>query len=139
MLLPHRKIPAFLARGVQVGFALVLLTIYWSLVRLRPNAVTRRARPWKARRQSCQSCPESLIRVITSSVDRAAELQPLRVGCLEKALTTRRLLTWCGEPASVALGIRRDGDALDAHAWVEVGDHSVDASRPQFRSFAQLR
>jgi hypothetical protein len=52
-------------------------------------------------------------------VDIAARHAPVRVGCLPRALTLQWLLRRRGVPADLRVGVRKEGDRLDAHAWVE--------------------
>ncbi len=40
--------------------------------------------------------------------------------CLRQALVVRKLLAERGTPSEIRFGVQRDGDALQAHAWVEV-------------------
>jgi transglutaminase superfamily protein len=52
-------------------------------------------------------------------VDIAARHSPVRVGCLPRALALQWLLRRRGIEADLRLGVRKEGDRLDAHAWVE--------------------
>jgi len=52
----------------------------------------------------------------------AAEHTPWRSDCYPQALTARIMLRLARVPHVVSFGVRRDGDALVAHAWVHVGD-----------------
>jgi len=51
----------------------------------------------------------------------AAGHTPWRSDCYPQALTARVLLRLARVPHVVSFGVRRDGDALVAHAWVHVG------------------
>ncbi len=42
------------------------------------------------------------------------------MACLPQALALRWLLAREGVPAAVMIGVRKDGGALEAHAWVEL-------------------
>jgi hypothetical protein len=55
----------------------------------------------------------------------AARHTPWRSECYPQALAARVLLTLAGVPHVVSFGVRRDGDALVAHAWVHAGDLTV--------------
>jgi len=55
-------------------------------------------------------------------VEAAAAHAPLRSDCYPQALTARTFLTLRRIPHTVTFGVRRDGDALVAHAWVHAGD-----------------
>lgn len=58
-------------------------------------------------------------------VVRVARLVP-GASCLTQALATQVLLAWHGHAGAVVrLGVKRDGGALLAHAWVEYRGHVV--------------
>ena len=54
-------------------------------------------------------------------VERAARHTPWRSECYPQAVTARLLLGAARIPHVVSFGVRRDGDALVAHAWVTAG------------------
>lgn len=62
---------------------------------------------------------------IGAMVRLAAEHTPWRSDCYPQALTARVLLGLARVPHVVSFGVRRDGDALVAHAWVRVADGIV--------------
>jgi hypothetical protein len=45
--------------------------------------------------------------------------------CLPRALAAHAMLRRRGIASRLCLGVKRDGDALDAHAWVEIGDDRI--------------
>ncbi|MCW2857635.1 MAG: hypothetical protein JWR52_3250 [Marmoricola sp.] len=55
----------------------------------------------------------------------AAAHAPWRADCYPQALTARTFLAARRIPHVVSFGVRRDGDALVAHAWVHAGDVEV--------------
>jgi hypothetical protein len=55
-------------------------------------------------------------------VEAAAAHHPLRADCYPQALTARTFLALRRIPHTVTFGVRRDGDALVAHAWVHAGE-----------------
>jgi hypothetical protein len=57
--------------------------------------------------------------LVAARVSRAAMTGPLPVGCLPRALLTAAILEGQGIEVAVRIGVRRDGDAFSAHAWVE--------------------
>lgn len=59
-------------------------------------------------------------RRIGALVRLAARHTPWRSECYPQALTARALLGLARVPHVVSFGVRRDGDALVAHAWVHV-------------------
>ena len=52
-------------------------------------------------------------------VELASRLQPLHPTCLKKALVLYALLGRKGFDVHVIIGAARDGDRLEAHAWLE--------------------
>lgn len=59
----------------------------------------------------------------------AYDILPLPASCLRQSLVLRALLARRRVPSRVCLGVRKNEDALDAHAWVECdGVLSEDAS-----------
>lgn len=58
---------------------------------------------------------------IGATVRLVARHTPWRSECYPQALTARILLGLARVPHVVSFGVRRDGDALVAHAWVHVG------------------
>lgn len=58
-------------------------------------------------------------------VEAAAAHAPWRSDCYPQALTARTFLALRRIPHVVSFGVRRDGDALVAHAWVHAGDVAV--------------
>lgn len=58
-------------------------------------------------------------------VELAAVYAPWRSDCYPQALTARTFLALRRIPHVVVFGVRRDGDALIAHAWVHAGDVEV--------------
>lgn len=140
LLIPRRhRVAARSARVLAIGAAFALMSAYWVLLRWRPRAVMGGARLIVGQpERSKQPAANARMREVVSAVDRAAELHPLRPRCLERALASRAMLHWRGEPATVAVGVTRVGDMLDAHAWVEVRHATLDASRPAFTTLIHL-
>ena len=62
---------------------------------------------------------------IGTTVGLAARHTPWRSECYPQALTARVLLGGARIPHVVSFGVRRDGDALVAHAWVHAGTVTV--------------
>ncbi|MFL6158045.1 MAG: lasso peptide biosynthesis B2 protein [Marmoricola sp.] len=58
-------------------------------------------------------------------VEAAAAHAPWRADCYPQALTARVFLGLRRIPHVVSFGVRRDGDALVAHAWVHAGEVAV--------------
>jgi len=58
-------------------------------------------------------------RTVARAVDRAARYCPLPTACLTRSLVLWWLLRRQGHAAELRIGVRRPGEALEAHAWVE--------------------
>lgn len=80
------------------------------------------------------------VRVIAWSVAAAARHGRIRAKCLERSLLLWWLLRRRGAPAALHIGVRKDGDALQAHAWIELDGEvladSVDV-RARFAPFSR--
>ncbi len=61
-------------------------------------------------------------------VEIAAARSPLRARCLERSLALSKMLRARGIDHELHVGVRKEGAALEAHAWVECGGHSLDPS-----------
>lgn len=68
----------------------------------------------------------------------AARLHPRRPACLERSICLESLLERAGLPADLCIGVRRDGPALAAHAWVEAAGPSAAPASVERRLFAVL-
>ena len=68
---------------------------------------------------------------IATAVDRAARRGVFRPKCLVRSMALHRMLERSGIHGSVIrIGVRREGDALLAHAWVEhMGVTLIDSPR----------
>lgn len=74
-------------------------------------------------------------------VNLAAGFGPWRANCLARSLLLEWMLRRHGVPVALRIGVRRQADALEAHAWVEsngvpVNDEPDIAER--FTPFADL-
>lgn len=66
-----------------------------------------------------------VMRLAEQAVDRAYRKLSLPNSCLRRALTLGALLRQYG-PA-LKLGVRRAGETLDAHAWLVIDSHEIQA------------
>lgn len=73
-----------------------------------------------------------------AAVDRALAALPGDRGCLVRATALHRHLRAAGLDAVVRIGVRRTGDALDAHAWVEVDGAPIGEPADHVAAFAPL-
>ena len=64
---------------------------------------------------------------------RAVGVSP---SCLRRSLVLTALLRQRGRPAVVCVGVRKDGDELRAHAWVECETAAFDTSAERFERLA---
>lgn len=62
---------------------------------------------------------------LASLVRVAARCQPWKVSCLERSLVLQATLSGDGPRPELRIGVRRDGRALQAHAWVEIEGRPV--------------
>lgn len=72
---------------------------------------------------SARSSP--LVDRVAFVIPRVAARLPWRADCLVQALAARRWLGAHGIATSLVLGVRKDGEALAAHAWLKVGERTV--------------
>jgi len=59
--------------------------------------------------------PATVARLVATAARRG----PFRVACLPRALALQGLLRERGIPAELRIGVRKEGDLFQAHAWVE--------------------
>lgn len=59
-------------------------------------------------------------RTMARAIDRASQLYPAHAECLHRAAALQLWLRRSGVPSNFRIGVRKDGDDLRAHAWVEV-------------------
>jgi hypothetical protein len=65
------------------------------------------------------------VELIGRAIERAARHVPFRAVCLQQAFAALLMLRRRGLPATVQLGLLRDGNELKAHAWSLCGDVPV--------------
>jgi len=75
--------------------------------------------------------PERMARL----VGIASRHQIWEVRCLERSLVLQALLARCGTCPDLRIGVRREGDTLYAHAWIEVEGRPVGEARDIAGSF----
>jgi hypothetical protein len=94
----------------------------------RTHDVLGRAVP---RRTSAPGCapaesPAETARRIARLVSIAARHGPYRASCLRQSLALWWLLRRRGVAADLRIGVRREQDQLQAHAWVEHDDEALN-------------
>lgn len=85
-----------------------LLTIGW-----------RRSRRWLVGVATCWPGPAPSIGRIPWAVDVGSNVTPGETDCLPRAIVGEALYAAAGAESVFRLGVRRDADALAAHAWLE--------------------
>jgi Transglutaminase-like superfamily len=101
--------------------ALVLLPVARRALRLGAlRHLPRSTRPQAGAERPGAQGPEEAQRV-TRMVAAAARNGPWRPTCLEESVVLLWLLARQGIPAQLRIGVRKQLEALEAHAWVESG------------------
>lgn len=128
-------------RGDRVRFvaAWLLLLLAHLLILLLPFTAIRRllgendARPDAAAGAAPPLTPAQTAsaRRIGHVVAAAALHAPWRSDCYPQALTARTFLALRRIPHVVCFGVRRENDALVAHAWIRAGDLVVTGGNGQ--------
>jgi hypothetical protein len=142
----NRKLVRFLALAPADRRLLVLAVVVQPLVRLalclmgfkRSHLMLRRLAPISAR-------PGGTTRAALDDATRAAQLVHsagfhglLDRGCLTQSLTLWWLLRRHGIDSEIYIGVRKIGNMLEAHAWVE-SSGTVVSDHPEIgRRFAPL-
>ena len=65
------------------------------------------------------------IRWVSWAIDTLGTRPWTHALCLPRALAAHAMLRRRGIASRLCLGVKRGGDALDAHAWVEIGDDKI--------------
>lgn len=122
-----RFVRVAVAWGTVAAVRLALAALPWRVVE-RGVAMVAGRRAWLPR--------EAALRV-AARVFRVARYVP-GAACLAQALAARILLAWHGHPSAVVrYGVRREGAALLAHAWVEIDGRCVIGG-PDVSGYARL-
>jgi hypothetical protein len=58
---------------------------------------------------------------LVQPVNVAAKRRGEEAFCLRRSVAGWWILRWAGIPAEICVGVRREGDKLEAHAWLEHG------------------
>lgn len=69
----------------------------------------------------------------------AARANLPRAKCLHRSLVLHMWLRNEGLPSDLRIGVRKDGDTLRAHAWVEIAGSTINDSARSLRSFSVLK
>lgn len=69
---------------------------------------------------------EERARATAQAVAAAAARGPYHANCLERSLLVWWMLRWQGIPSRLKIGVRREGQTLKAHAWIEHGGNVIN-------------
>lgn len=92
----------------------------------------------RATHEAMTAAPSSSTELEANEVDpwllqralaRAKRAWPLPVRCLQTALVYRAMLRRHGLDGQVQVGVKTEGRDLEGHAWVVVGDYTIDEDR----------
>jgi hypothetical protein len=77
---------------------------------------------------------------ISWSIDRVAAKPLFAAKCLPRALAAHHMLRRRGVLSRVCLGVRRNGETLEAHAWLELGQTIIvgAAEAPRFTRLIEI-
>jgi transglutaminase-like putative cysteine protease len=76
--------------------------------------------------------------VICRAVEEVAAKSWMQAVCLPQALAAQGMLRRRGIASRLCLGAARQGNALTAHAWIELGDEVIIGGRGEQPRFARL-
>lgn len=77
-------------------------------------------------------------RTIADAVDAGLRVVPMAPTCLRRSLTLSRELHRLGIDGTVHLGVRRRAGAVEAHAWVQIGDAVVNDDPAEVATYSAL-
>ena len=117
--------------------AAATLPIVW--VRLRVSGLASAQRWVGTRTGASPSNPApGEVQRLATLVSIAARYVPLPSTCLTRSLALVALLKTQGIQSQLRIGVRKDGAALDAHAWVEYAGIPVNDSPDVAQRFAMF-
>jgi hypothetical protein len=82
---------------------------------------------------------ELMVAAARRALDRATKAIPIPLGCLQRTLVLHRLLARRGVSSTPAIGVRRIGGRLEAHAWLEHRGRILTSSDAHCRNYQRLR
>ena len=62
----------------------------------------------------------------------------MQAACLPRALAAQAMLRRRGVASRLCLGVAREGEALSAHAWLELGQDNIVVGEAQAPRFTRL-
>jgi hypothetical protein len=72
-------------------------------------------------------------------IEQASHHHPSHAQCLQRSLVLQRWLRAEGLPSELKIGVRKDDQQLNAHAWVEIGGVSINDRPTSVSAFTPLR
>jgi len=119
--------------------AIVLPLVRWSL-RLRGYGKTITALELRVqfKAKEVETRPEMRdgVQVTCRMVRAALRYSPAQFTCLEESLTLWYLLRRQGIPACLRIGVRKENEKFEAHAWVEHGGEALNQDEAMHRHYA---
>lgn len=116
---PLPRITRKIGAGLLFAAILLLLTLAQLVVQLVPF---RRYAGWLQQPTTGPVAPLGLVRSLRRKIHLASRALPWHPPCLPQALVGRLLLSSRGYSSVLSLGVKDDGTALAAHAWLKSGD-----------------
>ena len=119
--------------------AIVLPLVRWSL-RLRGYGKTFTALELRVqfKAKEVETRPEMRdgVQVTCRMVRAALRYSLAQFTCLEESLTLWYLLRRQGIPACLRIGVRKENEKFEAHAWVEHGGEALNQDEAMHRHYA---
>lgn len=104
-----------------------------------PHGALAAPAPASGELAACDGEQRELSERLARAVGRAARLGVFRPRCLARAIALSRLLTTHGVHGHrMRIGVRREGAAFVAHAWVQIGDSVIGDSPSRTSTFVPL-
>lgn len=75
---------------------------------------------------------------VSVAVDAGLGMVPVAATCLRRSMTLLRELERLNLAGTLTVGVRRAGGAVEAHAWVQVGDTVVNDDPALVQTYVQI-
>lgn len=135
----RRKIQKFLALDWRERFvfcaSLLGLPFFWLGLRLFGLPLMLR---WSTSCRAAQPLARETARAFGRVVNQAAVFAPGPVTCLTRSLWLLCILSCCATRAELRIGVRFEGKALLAHAWVVVDGMLLNDSAEAVAAYASF-
>jgi hypothetical protein len=127
--LRHLRYPTR-ASAMRAAIDGVIVTSRLRTGKLRPLLVSSDA-------TGCHDDPDRSI-LVAAAVDAGFGLIPVAPTCLRRSVTLLRELRRLHLGGSLHIGVRKDAERVDAHAWVQVGSFVVNDDPGVTETYAEL-